>query len=135
MGAKQDASLETSIGILLFAVGTQLDSSLGAVDPRFGRAKYFILYDTADTRTQVKDNDINLNAVQGAGIQAAKNVVDTGAEALITGNVGPKAFAVLGKAGITVYPGVSGSVADAITAFEAGTLKPASSANVEGHWS
>lgn len=117
--------------LIISATGPGIDST---VDPRFGRAKYFILYDTEAKSAAVQDNDINLNALQGAGIQAAKTVTDTGAEAVLTGNVGPKAFAVLEKAGVTVYPGVSGSVINAIAAFEAGTLKPTSSATVEGHW-
>jgi len=38
------------------------------VDPRFGRAKYFIVFDTDTYESSVIDNTVNLNVVQGAGI-------------------------------------------------------------------
>jgi len=80
------------------------------------------------------DNSQNLNAAQGAGIQAAETVVRLGAEAVVTGNVGPKAFRALNAAGIKMYLSGEGSVADAVRKFKAGELKEASTANVEGHW-
>jgi len=111
--------------------GTELTS---AVDPRFGRARYFLVVDTETGDVQAVNNDVNLNAVQGAGIQAGKSVAATGAEAVLTGHVGPKALATLLAAGIKVYPGASGTVAEALEQFKAGNLKPTESADVEGHW-
>ena len=49
------------------------------------------------------DNTPNLNATQGAGIQAAESVAWLGVETLITGHGGPKAFQVLSAAGIKVF--------------------------------
>ena len=80
------------------------------------------------------DNSQNVNAVQGAGIQAGRNVIDLGVEAVITGNVGPKAFATLQAGGVEVYTGAAGTVADAIEQFKAGQLKQSAGADVEGHW-
>ncbi len=117
--------------IAVSSTGATLES---AVDPRFGRAKCFIVIDTDSNAYEARDNSVNLNAVQGAGIQAAKNVVDTGAQAIVTGNVGPKAFAVLSAAGVTVYTGASGTVRDAVDAFKTGALSSVGRANVEGHW-
>jgi len=105
-----------------------------AVDPRFGRARYFVLVDTESGATSAADNSQNLNAAQGAGIQAGKNVADLGAQAVITGHVGPKAFATLRAAGIDIYTGATGTVADAVDQFKAGSLQQAAGANVEGHW-
>jgi predicted Fe-Mo cluster-binding NifX family protein len=62
------------------------------LDPRFGRAKYFIVLDTDSGAFSAADNSVNLNPAQGAGIQAGKRVVELGADGLITGHVGPKAF-------------------------------------------
>ncbi len=104
------------------------------LDARFGRAKYFILLDTETGASSSLDNSVNLNAVQGAGIQAAKKVVDLEAEAVITGHVGPKAFAALRAGGVRIYTGASGTVADAIAQFNSGKLTEAVSASVEGHW-
>jgi len=111
--------------------GRELNSP---VDPRFGRAKYFVVVDTETGNFSVADNSQNLNAAQGAGIQAGKNVAELGAEAVITGHVGPKAFATLQAGGVAIYAGASGTIADAIEQFKAGALKQSGRADVEGHW-
>lgn len=111
--------------------GRELNSP---VDPRFGRAKYFIVIDTETGDFSAADNSRNLNAAQGAGIQAGKNVVDLGAKAVITGHIGPKAFATLQAAGVQIYTGAAGTIADAVEQFKAGKLKQSNGADVEGHW-
>jgi predicted Fe-Mo cluster-binding NifX family protein len=117
--------------IVVTSQGTNLDS---AVDPRFGRAEHFLLVDTETMQAMAHDNAHNLNAPQGAGIQAAQAVFNLGAGTVITGNVGPKAFTTLQAAGIAVYLGASGTAREAIEQFQAGRLQLADSANVEGHW-
>jgi predicted Fe-Mo cluster-binding NifX family protein len=110
-------------------------STLNAeVDPRFGRAANFIIYDTDTKDYKVVENSQNLHARQGAGIQAGQTVASTGVHAVLTGNCGPKAFSVLSQAGISVYVQVSGTVQEAIDSLLGGTLKPSDGANVEGHW-
>ena len=104
------------------------------VDPRFGRAKFLVLIDTETGEFTAHDNTQNLNAVQGAGIQAAQNVVSLGAAAVITGNVGPKAFAALKAGDVKPYIGATGSVLDAVEQFKDGRLQCADKVNVEGHW-
>ena len=117
--------------VIITANGETLESE---VDPRFGRANKFILYDTEDSSFSVLDNQQNLDSPQGAGIQAGQNVVNTGAKAVITGNCGPKAFTVLKEAGIKVFTGAKGKVSEAIAAYQEGKLNEATGANVEGHW-
>lgn len=117
--------------VAITAQGPDKDS---AVDPRFGRAKCFIIFDTESDDLSVADNKQNLNAPQGAGIQAGRNVVELGVEAVITGHVGPKAFATLQAGDVTIYTGAQGTVAEAIQKFKAGQLKPQENADVEGHW-
>ena len=116
------------------AITSQGKDSANTVDPRFGRAKYFVLFDTETNEFSAHDNSQNLNAMQGAGIQAARNVAELGAEVLVTGNVGPKAFATLQAADVKIYIGATGSVKDALEQFKTGQLQCASKANVEGHW-
>ena len=111
--------------------GSSLDSPL---DSRFGRAPGFLVYDTDSSTAEFIDNQQSLNAAQGAGIQAAETVVRAGAKALVTGHCGPKAFRVLCAAGVKVYNTDQPTVAAALAAFKAGKLKPADSADVEGHW-
>ncbi len=117
--------------IAISTTGPNVDST---VDPRFGRAKYFVIYDSDSGESTVIDNAVNLNAVQGAGIQSAKNTVDAGVGCVITGNVGPKAYSVLSSAGIKVCIGASGTAKDAVEAWKNGTLNETGKANVEGHW-
>ena len=117
--------------VAITAQGTDLNSQ---VDPRFGRAKCFIVADTETGQFEARDNTQNLNAVQGAGIQAGKNVVDLGVQAVITGNVGPKAFDTLHAGGVKIYIGVVGTVAGALEKFKAGELQCVEKANVEGRW-
>ena len=117
--------------ILVTAKGKQTSDE---VDPRFGRARYFILVDTETNEVTVHDNSQNLNAAQGAGIQAAQGVVRLGAEAVISGNVGPNAFQTLNAGGIKMYLCPQATVAEAINKFKAGELKEVASANVQGHW-
>lgn len=105
------------------------------LDPRFGRAPYFMVVDTATGAFSAVDNSINLNAAQGAGIQSGKRVVDLGAAGVVTGHVGPKAFSTLRAGGVEVYTGACGTVAEAVEQFKAGKLTKLEAADVEGHWS
>jgi predicted Fe-Mo cluster-binding NifX family protein len=117
--------------IAITTSGTDLD---GPIDPRFGRAAGFILYDTESGDWSHHDNSQNLNAAQGAGIQAGQNVVDLGAGAVLTGHCGPKAFRVLAAAGVPVVVGARGTVRQALAEYRAGRLQPTDTADVEGHW-
>ncbi|ETR70304.1 MAG: dinitrogenase iron-molybdenum cofactor biosynthesis protein [Candidatus Magnetoglobus multicellularis str. Araruama] len=117
--------------IAISSQGIDLDA---AVDPRFGRAANFILIDSETNEFEVIENKQNLNLPQGAGIQAGKTIVDNKAEAVITGNCGPKAFNVLSAAGVKIYIGAKGSVKEALARYKNGELQAANSPNVEGHW-
>jgi predicted Fe-Mo cluster-binding NifX family protein len=108
-----------------------MDSPL---DTRFGRAPRFIIFDPETQAHTVIDNAQNLNAAQGAGIQSAETVARAGARHLVTGHCGPKAFRVLSAAGIAVYTCDAATVREALAQFEAGLLKPAAAADVDGHW-
>jgi predicted Fe-Mo cluster-binding NifX family protein len=117
--------------IVITSQGTSLES---AVDPRFGRAKHFVLVNTDTGEVSAHDNAQNLNAPQGAGIQSAQTVARLGAEAVLTGHVGPKAFTTLQAANVAIYTGVAGTVKEAIEQFKSGKLNSAAKADVEGHW-
>jgi predicted Fe-Mo cluster-binding NifX family protein len=117
--------------IAVSSTGTDADA---AVDQRFGRAAGFVIVDDGDDSVVHVPNTQNLNAPQGAGIQAAKLVSDSGANVVISGHCGPKAFRTLQAAGIQVVVGATGTVKEAVVAFKAGELKASSSADVDGHW-
>jgi predicted Fe-Mo cluster-binding NifX family protein len=83
---------------------------------------------------EVLDNSPNVNAFKGAGIQAATSVCDKGAEVLMTGYCGPKAFQVLEAAGVKVVNDTTGTIKDAVETFKQGGVTFASSANADAHW-
>ncbi len=111
--------------------GTNLDSE---VDPRFGRAAYILVVDSETFEFEVLNNQENVNAFKGAGIQAAAMVSEKGAEVLLTGYCGPNAFKTLGAAKVKVANDATGTVQDAVKAFNQGKMPFADTANVEGHW-
>ncbi len=117
--------------IAITSKGTDLDSE---VDPRFGRASYILIIDSETFDFEVLDNKANVNALKGAGIQAASMVSDKGAEVLLTGFCGPNAFKTLKAAKIGVADNADGSVRDAVKAYLNGKLPLSDQANVEGHW-
>lgn len=111
--------------------GNELNSPL---DNRFGRALKFLVYDLDSDTFEVLDNQQNLNAAQGAGIQSAETIARSGAECLVTGHCGPKAFRVLSAARIKVYNTEASTVAEGLELYRQGKLTEAGNADVEGHW-
>ena len=105
--------------IALTTSGETLEAPL---DPRFGRAPRFLVYDTDTTAFEIVDNRAGLEAAQGAGVQAAETLARLGVRGLVTGHCGPKALRVLDQAGIEVYNTDASTVAEALTAYREGRL-------------
>lgn len=114
------------------ALTTSGDGLSAPLDQRFGRAAKFLIIDDETGEFEIIENSQSINAAHGAGIQAAQNVAQAGAKALISGNCGPKAFRVLSSAGIAVYPCSAATVAEALEQFKAGTLTQTGAATTEG---
>lgn len=117
--------------IAVTSTGASPDSS---IDERFGRAKYFVIYDSETENYTAVDNSQNMNAAQGAGVQAANIVSSQDVGALLTGHCGPKAFRALQAAGIEVVNGASGTVKEAVAEYMKGSYKRSEAPDVEGHW-
>ncbi len=118
--------------VAVTAQGSGLDSP---VEARFGRARGFVMFDTEGEGVEYLENSVSLSSAQGAGIQAAKRVIDGGAAALVAPNVGPKAFGVLSASGVEVYAcDAEAVVKDVIDRFRRGLLVKVDGPNVEGHW-
>ncbi len=117
--------------IAVTSQGTDLDTQ---VDPRFGRAAYILVVDSETFDFDILDNKENVNALKGAGIQAATMISDKGVEVLLTGFCGPNAFKTLKAANIGVANDASGTIKDAVKAYLDGKLKLSEKANVEGQW-
>ncbi len=115
--------------IAVTSTGKTMDAQ---VDPRFGRASCFVVVDTESMEFQAVENS-NVDAGGGAGISAAKVVIDAGAKAVLTGNCGPNAERTLRAGNVRLYTGVTGTVADAVEQFKAGKLTEATGPNVPSH--
>jgi predicted Fe-Mo cluster-binding NifX family protein len=102
------------------------------VDSRFGRAQYFIIYDDSTQQHESFENP-NLGGLGGVGVQSGQLMEEQGVQAVITGHVGPNAFATLNAAGIEVYAGAAGSIQDALDSFKAGKLQKVDSATTGKH--
>jgi predicted Fe-Mo cluster-binding NifX family protein len=102
------------------------------VDPRFGRAQRYIIIDTETKAFECVENPAAM-AGGGAGTKAAQLVINKAVQAVLTGNIGPNAFAVLGAADIAIYTGVSGTVQEAVDVFLGGTLQPVAAPTAEAH--
>ncbi len=102
------------------------------MDPRFGRCPYFIIMDTETMEFQAIENQSAM-ASGGAGVQAAQATASLGVEAVITGNVGPKAFQTLSAAGIKIITGASGMVKDVVEKFKTGGLVETTAPTADSH--
>lgn len=119
---------------MVVVVSARGEGAEAPVDFRFGRAPFFIAVDIATGAMQAHSNRPGLESAEGAGIQAAQFVAGLGAGAVVSGNVGPKAFRVLQAAGVRVYRCEGATVTEAIRRFQAGELPEVTSPTVPGHW-
>ncbi len=87
----------------------------------FGRAPYFLLYDT-ETEERLYIENTAANSQGGAGIKAAQMLVDSKADALLTPRCGESAAAVINGAKIKIYRTAGTSVSDNIRDFVSGNL-------------
>lgn len=115
------------------AISAQGNTFESPIDPRFGRAKQFIVFENEGENIHTIDNSINLNAMQGAGIQTAQRMANEGVQVIITGHIGPKAFTVLQKAGIKIVTGAFGTCRESYLAYKEGRLHATSGPTNEGH--
>lgn len=103
------------------------------VDPRFGRAAGFIIVDPETMAFEYVENGAAQVRAQGAGIQAAETVARAGAQAVLTGFVGPKAFQALAAAGIRIAQDLDNmSVRQAIERVKSGAVVWAALSEAKG---
>jgi len=113
----------TPMKIAISSTGPDMTS---AIDERFGRAPGFVIVDLETGDAHFLDNTAISDLAHGAGIQAAQSVAKSGATAIVTGRVGPKAETALNAGKITIYLGAKGTVGDTLESFKRGDLRPSS---------
>jgi predicted Fe-Mo cluster-binding NifX family protein len=106
--------------IAISSTGKDLNSQ---VDVRFGRCPYFIIVETKGKEIKSSKAMENTATSQagGAGISAAELVGNQKVDAVITGNLGPRAFDVLSQLDIDIYQ-ASGTVKEAVKQLIEGKL-------------
>lgn len=117
--------------IVLTTTQPDLESEL---DPRFGRCSYLLVVDPYTLDWQAEPN-AGASAAGGAGVQTAQFVSAQQAQAVISGDFGPNAFAALDAAGVEMYQfGSCRTVREAIQSFLDGNLQRVGAATrSEGH--
>lgn len=128
-GTTKERKMQTE----LIAVTSEGPALTDMVDPRFGRAAGFVVVDLKSGKSSYVDNGGAQALAQGAGIQAAENVARAGAGVVLSGFVGPKAFAALSAAGIQVVQNVENmTVGQAVERYRQGGFAPAEAPNSRG---
>lgn len=109
--------------IAVSSKGKDLESE---VDSVFGRCAYFIIVEIEEGKRKIEGFEAveNEGAGQmgGAGIRAARQVVEKGAKAVISGNIGPRASDVLKQFNVKTYS-AAGLVREAVQKFIEGKLE------------
>jgi predicted Fe-Mo cluster-binding NifX family protein len=115
--------------VVVSSQGENLDA---AASPVFGRCQTFVFVDTETMEFEALPNPA-MNQGGGAGIQAAQFVVNQGAQAVLTGNLGPNAFDVFQAASVPGYLIPDGTIRQAVEAYKMGQLQAMGGANVGAH--
>ena len=104
------------------------------IDPRFGRAQYFLFLDEKGNLDEVTSNP-GILARGGAGITAAQKIANRKIDILITGNVGPNAVGVLGTTKIEIFLCPANiKVKDAFSMWKDNKLTKVKESSVPGHF-
>ncbi|MCK5084337.1 MAG: NifB/NifX family molybdenum-iron cluster-binding protein [Candidatus Pacebacteria bacterium] len=100
------------------AISSKEKDLTGEVDSVFGRCPYFLVVEIENEKIQGFEAVENISAEQvgGAGISAAQTIVEKDVDAVISGNIGPRALDVLKQFNIKIYNG-SGKVSEVLQKF------------------
>jgi predicted Fe-Mo cluster-binding NifX family protein len=107
--------------IAVSSTGKNLTDNVSDV---FGRSPYFIIAEIEDRkikRTEIIENK-STEQMSGAGISTAQLMAEKNVNAVITGNVGPRALDVLNQFKIGIYYG-NGKIEEVLQEFIDGKLE------------
>ena len=107
--------------IIFTAKGTTWDDP---IDPRFGRADYFFVYDEEADTVETVDNRSVSDIAHGAGPRTAQKVAEFQPDVLITGNgPGGNAATALNALNLKIVTGAGAiTLREAYDAYKKGTL-------------
>ena len=96
-----------------------LDEQVGE---HFGRVPIYTIYDSETKDVKIVPNDSSHTGGTG---YPAQNIAKLGVDIMLCGGLGKRAITMFEEAGIMVYMGATGTVKDAIGAWEKEALTPA----------
>jgi predicted Fe-Mo cluster-binding NifX family protein len=109
--------------IAISATNTSFEAPM---DQRFGRCPCFVITDLDGANHDMVEN-IHAERGSGAGIQAARLLIENGVSVVLTGRCGPNAVDTLAAAGVGIVTGYSGTVRQAVERFAADGGEPPAS--------
>ena len=115
--------------VVVSAADAGLDPEVG---PYSRRCPFLLAVEVEDLATRTlhsRDTSGDLGV-----LRAARLMIDAGAWVLLTSRCGPNAMGNLSAAGITVVPGVEGTVGDAVEGYRRGELSMPDPRDVPGQW-
>ena len=119
--------------IAISSTGKTLESE---VDARFGRCNYFLIVEVDKKKKEIKSFKAIENTAKdqmgGAGIRAGEIVAKQKVDAIITTNLGPRAFSVFEQFKTKVYSG-QGKIKDVLQDFIKEKLKELTNATGPQH--
>ena len=95
----------------------------GQVNPDFGRCPWHIIVEVEGSEIKSHSFIPNNPLPRGADLTIAEAAIFKKINAVISGNIAPKAFEVLQRAGIKFYPAPEMNIKEAIKKLAAGALK------------
>ncbi len=101
---------------MILAIPVNQDTMDTDVCPSFGRAPFFLFYDTTEKKGRFLRNAA-AGIPGGAGIQAAQTIVDQGAQTVLTPRCGENAARVLKLAGVQLCRTTAAKAQQNIDAF------------------
>lgn len=124
ISAEEVKALKDTIAVC--AAGERPDSQL---DGRFGRCPYVAIWNREKGFQQAINNQ-NIDMGHGAGTGTAQIILSQQVGVVLTSKIGPKAFAVLNRAGVEVYAVRDNmTVSEAVQQYETGALHKLETAN------
>ena len=104
---------------MIIAMSSTGKETSAQLDSRFGRCAYFAFYNTEENSWNFYDNPGALEG-SGAGVKAAQFVIEQNANAVLTGETGPKATRVLQAGGIDVQHISGATLQEALDGYMGG---------------
>jgi len=99
--------------ICITAQGSSIEDE---IDPRFGRAAFYLIYDPKTKSIESLENP-NKDLMQGVGPRSVQFLSENNVEVLLTGQIGPNAQRVLQASSIKTITGVSGKIKDLLKKY------------------